>query len=81
MWKGRKPLHVAVYAEQMEMDQMINFLMKTAIGFGIAGTLAVAAATPSLARAVVVDEGYSYAYPANDDIAVCYPSLAWQNRC
>ena len=37
---------------------MINILRKTAIGLGIAGTLAVAAATPSLAR--VVDHGYGY---------------------
>ena len=39
---------------------MINILRKTAIGLGIAGTLAVAAATPSLARVVVVDHGYGY---------------------
>ena len=47
---------------------MINFLTKTAIALGVAGTLAMAAATPSLAQ-------------ASDDIAVCYASLAWQNRC
>jgi hypothetical protein len=46
----------------MEVDQMINILRKTAIGLGIAGTLAVAAATPSLARVVVVDPGYGYGY-------------------
>ena len=39
---------------------MINILRKTAIGLGIAGTLAVAAATPSLAR--VVHHGYGYGY-------------------
>ena len=78
---------------------MINTLRKTAIGLGVAGTVAVAAATPSLARVAVVDPGYGYGnpfggyaydrsygsrswdYPAADDIAVCYPSLAWQNRC
>jgi hypothetical protein len=54
------------------MDQMINFLRKMAIGLGVAGILAVAVATPSLARVV---------HPASNDIAVCYPSLAWQNRC
>jgi hypothetical protein len=46
----------------MEVDPMINILRKTAIGLGIAGTLAVAAATPSLARVVVVDPGYGYGY-------------------
>jgi hypothetical protein len=46
----------------MEVDQMINILRKTAIGLGMAGTLAVAAATPSLARVVVVDPGYGYGY-------------------
>jgi hypothetical protein len=51
---------------------MINFLRKTAIGLGVAGILAVTVATPSLARGE---------HPASDDIAVCYPSLAWQNRC
>jgi hypothetical protein len=39
---------------------MINILRKTAIGLGVAGALAVAAATPSLARVVVVDQGYGY---------------------
>ena len=38
---------------------MISILRKTAIGLGIAGTLAVAAATPTLARGV--DHGYGYA--------------------
>ena len=46
----------------MEVDQTINILRKTAIGLGIAGTLAVAAATPSLARVVVIDPGYGYGY-------------------
>jgi hypothetical protein len=44
---------------------MINLLRTTAIVLGIAGTLAVAAATPSLARAAVV-HGYdrqNYADP------------------
>ena len=43
---------------------MINILRKAMIGLGIAGTLAVAAATPSLARVVVVDPGYGYGYYA-----------------
>jgi hypothetical protein len=79
----------------METD-MINALRTTAIGLGIAGTLAMAAATPSFAR-VVPHNGYTnyatqygdygYAGPRgyrgwfNDDIPVCYPSLRWQNRC
>jgi hypothetical protein len=74
---------------------MINILRKTAIGVAMAGTLAVAAATPSLARVVAhhpgsqqvyagPHSGYAYA-PAVDDIggpySPCYPSLRWQNRC
>jgi hypothetical protein len=56
----------------MEVDDMINVLRTTAIGLGIAGTLAVAAATPSLARVAAADRydqrtyadpygGYAYA--------------------
>jgi hypothetical protein len=56
----------------MEVDDMINVLRTTAIGLGIAGTLAVTAATPSLARVAAVDRhgqqtyadpygGYAYA--------------------
>jgi hypothetical protein len=69
---------------------MINILRTTAIGVAMAGTLAVATATPSLAR--VVHPGYhhagphsGYAYaPADDDTggySTCYPTLRWQNRC
>jgi hypothetical protein len=79
----------------METD-MINALRTTAIGLGIAGTLAVAAATPSFARAAHYNGYTNYAAPyddyayagargyrgwANEDIPVCYPSLRWQNRC
>jgi hypothetical protein len=67
---------------------MINILKRTAIGVGMAGTLALAAATPSLARVVAHHpvyhhSGYANA-PAVDDIDVyspCYPSLRWQSRC
>jgi hypothetical protein len=56
----------------MEVDDMINVLRTTAIGLGIAGTLAVTAATPSLARVAAADRydqrtyagpygGYAYA--------------------
>jgi hypothetical protein len=41
---------------------MINLLWKSAIGLGVAGTLAVAVATPSLARVKNVDPGYGYGY-------------------
>jgi hypothetical protein len=58
----------------MEVDDMINALRTTAIGLGIAGTLAVTAATPSLARVAAADRydqrtyvdpygGYAYAPP------------------
>jgi hypothetical protein len=66
---------------------MINILKRAAIGVGMAGTLALAAATPSLARVahhpVYHHNGYANG-PAVDDIDVyspCYPSLRWQNRC
>jgi hypothetical protein len=42
---------------------MANILRKAAIGLGVAGTLAVAAAAPSLAQVVVVDPYYGYAGP------------------
>ena len=74
---------------------MINILRTTAIGVAMAGTLAVVAATPSLARVVAAHPGYhqvyagpqsGYAYaPAVDDTGgpypTCYPTLRWQNRC
>jgi hypothetical protein len=41
---------------------MINLLRKSAIGLGVAGTLALAVATPSLARVRNVDPGYGYGY-------------------
>ena len=41
---------------------MINLLWKSAIGLGVAGTLALAIATPSLARVKNVDPGYGYGY-------------------
>jgi hypothetical protein len=41
---------------------MINLLWKSAIGLGVAGTLALAVATPSLARVKNVDPGYGYGY-------------------
>ena len=41
---------------------MINLLWKSAIGLGVAGTLALAVATPSLARVKNVDPGYGYSY-------------------
>jgi hypothetical protein len=54
----------------METD-MINAFKTTAIGLGIAGTLAVAAATPSFARAApyngYTNNGYTnYAGPYGD---------------
>jgi len=39
---------------------MTNILRKTAIAMGVAGTLGVAAMTPSLAQVVIVDPGYGY---------------------
>jgi hypothetical protein len=41
---------------------MINILRKSALGLGVAGTLAVAAATPSLARVVAAHPGNGYGY-------------------
>ena len=41
---------------------MINILRKTALALGVAGTLAVAAATPSLARVAHPGYGYGYGY-------------------
>jgi hypothetical protein len=70
----------------MEVDSMINILKKTMIGLGVAGTLAVAAATPSLARVVVVDPGYGYGYGYYADpyggyaYAPGYGSRSWDNR-
>jgi hypothetical protein len=41
---------------------MINLLWKSAIGLSVAGTLALAIATPSLARVKNVAPGYGYGY-------------------
>ena len=41
---------------------MINILKRTAIGVAMAGILAVAAATPSLARVVAHRHGSGYGY-------------------
>jgi hypothetical protein len=66
---------------------MINILRTTAIGVAMAGTLAVAAATPSLARVVAHHPDYHHSgyAPAVDDTggpySTCYPTLRWQNRC
>jgi hypothetical protein len=60
---------------------MINVLRKTAIVLGIAGALAVAAATPSLAR-VAAAHGYdqqTYADPYGD-YAYAPPFRSWDSR-
>jgi len=66
---------------------MINLLWKSAIGLGVAGTLAVAVASPSLARVKNVDPGYGYGYgsqfyaaPYNGYAYVpAYGSRRWDN--